>query len=398
MLSLPGFLECAYYHRAWMNEMTAAFAAVIRKEPRNMSPHFYHFRVAVLTMTGLLVGFATAQDRESLKNPIYRVNNSGTTRVVPVATAVLPTRLAVVEPTPVPTSTKPDIKATADLAAAVKNSSASPVAAKTETVDKLASRAPITVPKPLHKPTPAETLGYAVSDAQLVLTHIKSNIRDYTCDFVKRERIGDELMPVEKIDLRVRNRMIENGNTKVPFSVYMKFRAPRESRNREILFVEGANNGKLLAKEGGARGKWLPSVWLRPDGPFAMKSSRYSISEVGMQRLAERLIESAGENKTPNLCKIKYIRGAKVNSRNCSYLEVVRDDRQPGPLGPNNIYLVQIFIDEQLKLPVRYAAYDWPTESGGKPRVLEEYTYQNIKLNVGLTDRDFSKDNPQYNF
>ena len=58
------------------------------------------------------------------------------------------------------------------------------------------------------------------------------------------------------------------------------------------------------------------------------------------------------------------------------------------------------FIDTGLMIdpPVRYAAYGWPAVPGGEPQLLEEYTYFNITLNVGLTDEDFSPDNPNYNF
>ncbi len=37
-------------------------------------------------------------------------------------------------------------------------------------------------------------------------------------------------------------------------------------------------------------------------------------------------------------------------------------------------------------------------QPGGQPQLLEEYTYLNVKLNVGLTDADFDDKNPEYNF
>jgi len=345
-------------------------------------------RAGLLALFACIASVAGGQDRESLKNPVHRINNGAVAGAAEMAVNIAPpVQLAVVELSPVPTSNHPINSLAAPRAAAT----VLPVA---ERVDKVASLAAVTS----VEPTPRDILGHAVSDSQLILTHIKTNIKDYTCTFLKRERIDGVLSPVERIELKVRNRVVENGSTVVPFSVYMKFRGPKECRNREILFVEGANNGKILAKEGGTRGRWLPSVWLRPDGSFAMKSSRYPISQVGMQRLTERLIESAQCNDSPHLCKIKYITGAKVGSRSCSYLEVIRDKRKPGPIGPNNIYLVQIFFDEKMQIPVRYAAYDWPEDAGGKPQILEEYTYQNVKLNVGLSNRDFDKNNPNYNF
>ena len=57
-----------------------------------------------------------------------------------------------------------------------------------------------------------------------------------------------------------------------------------------------------------------------------------------------------------------------------------------------------MFIDKELNVPIRYAAYGWPEKKGGKPTLEEEYTYLNMKLNVGLTDADFNHENPKYNY
>ncbi len=288
-------------------------------------------------------------------------------------------------------------EATAEMAAAepraTVNSTATSAAPAAEISVASREMPPIKPPQP----TPGEILGQAVTDAQMVLNHIDTSVKDYVCHFVKRERIDGELLPVERIRLKVRNARVENGK-QIPFSVYMKFLAPPEVKNREILYIQGHNNGKMLAKEGGTKGRFLPSVWLTPTCGLAMKENRYPITEVGFKRLTERLIESAIENESVDECQVKYLRGAKVNGSTCTYLEVVRKNPKPGPLGPNNIYLAQVFMDEQLKIPVRYAAYDWPSQPGGSPEVVEEYTYQNVKLNVGLTDEDFSKDNSTYRF
>ena len=61
-------------------------------------------------------------------------------------------------------------------------------------------------------------------------------------------------------------------------------------------------------------------------------------------------------------------------------------------------HLARIFVDDQLDVPVRYAAYWWPKNEGGAPQLLEEYTYTDLKLNVGLTDQDFDRANPEYQF
>ena len=60
--------------------------------------------------------------------------------------------------------------------------------------------------------------------------------------------------------------------------------------------------------------------------------------------------------------------------------------------------MARIYLDDQLNLPIRYEAYDWPDQPGDKPVLLEEYTYVNLKINQGLTDADFDVHNPQYGF
>ena len=51
-----------------------------------------------------------------------------------------------------------------------------------------------------------------------------------------------------------------------------------------------------------------------------------------------------------------------------------------------------------MNVPIRYAAYSWPKDPGGKPVLEEEYTYLDVKLNVGLGEIDFDPDNPGYDF
>ena len=64
---------------------------------------------------------------------------------------------------------------------------------------------------------------------------------------------------------------------------------------------------------------------------------------------------------------------------------------------PFEFHKAQVFIDDELNVPVRYVAYDWP-RGGQEPELQEEYTYINIKLNVGLKDIDFSPENPAYKY
>ncbi len=60
--------------------------------------------------------------------------------------------------------------------------------------------------------------------------------------------------------------------------------------------------------------------------------------------------------------------------------------------------MTRLFVDDELRLPIRYEAYEWPTKAGEQPPLAEEYTYLNLKFNNGFTDADFDTKNPNYRF
>ncbi len=139
------------------------------------------------------------------------------------------------------------------------------------------------------------------------------------------------------------------------------------------------------------------SVWLKPDGTLAMQGNRYPITEIGLETLVVRLIEKGNRDKqngSPEECLVEFRKNAKINDRVCTMLQV----SHPQPRDYYDFYIARIFIDDEYNVPVRYAAYSWPSRPGGGPELIEEYTYLNLKLNPGLTDQDFDYHNPEYNF
>jgi hypothetical protein len=226
------------------------------------------------------------------------------------------------------------------------------------------------------------------------LERIRRDIRDYTCTIAKRERVGDVLNDYEYMFAKIRNRKEVDGREVVPFSVYLSFLKPAEIKGREVIFVAGQNEGKLCAHEGGTKGKWLPTVWLVPNGPFAMRGQRYPITELGIENLVLKLLEKGETLRKFNDLDVKFYQNAKVNGRSCTCIQLMHPEKQPG----QDFHVARIYIDDELRLPIRYEAYDWPKTQGGKPELLEEYTYIDIKMNVGLSDSDFDPKNANYAF
>ncbi len=61
-------------------------------------------------------------------------------------------------------------------------------------------------------------------------------------------------------------------------------------------------------------------------------------------------------------------------------------------------FLAQIYIDVERLIPLKFASFSWPKTPDAAPELLEEYTYQDLKTNIGLNDADFDTKNPAYGF
>jgi hypothetical protein len=213
---------------------------------------------------------------------------------------------------------------------------------------------------------------------------INANIHDYTCTMIKRERIDGKLNDPEYMFVKVRHQ---------PFSVYLYFLKPTDIAGREVLYVDGRNDGKLTAHE--AKGiKAHFTVSILPTSALAMEGNRYPITQLGIKNLTNRLIEVAEHDKQFGECTVDYRKNAKVNDRVCTIIEVTH----PVPRRNFLFYKARVYVDDQLNVPIRYEAYNWPKTQGGPPELDEEYTYLNMKTNVGLTDADFDPRNGTYHF
>ncbi|OHB80271.1 MAG: hypothetical protein A2W31_16045 [Planctomycetes bacterium RBG_16_64_10] len=235
-----------------------------------------------------------------------------------------------------------------------------------------------------HPLMPALRLAYDVR------AHIVREVKDYSCVLIKRERVDGQLLGHQYLFAKIRHEQVRAGRVVTPFSVYLHFLSPLRLRGREVLYVKGQNDGKLIARKGGPRFSYV-TVSLDPLNESAMKGNRYPITEIGIQNLVERLIEVGHEemkqDPASQHCEVKFFDQAKVCGRECfsiriGYPEEEREQR---------FHFVRIYVDKELRVPIRYEAYDFPEVAGGAAKLLEEYTYRDLKLNIGLTDEDFQR-------
>ena len=218
------------------------------------------------------------------------------------------------------------------------------------------------------------------------LARFESTVDDYTGTVIKRERIGGTLGTEAKMDFKIRARKKEGDKVVRPLHVYLKFTEPWLTRGREVIWVENANDGKLIAPR-----RWFKRTWggrvslvLYLDS-LAMMGNKYPITEIGLGKLVEKLIEKGERDKKVGPCEVKIEDGFEVAGRRCQRIEVTH----PTPDPRFDFHMAQIFIDSERMIPLRYAAYMWPEKPGAPPPLEEEYTYVNVQLNVGLKDYRF---------
>jgi hypothetical protein len=198
----------------------------------------------------------------------------------------------------------------------------------------------------------------------------------YTAVFHKQERVKGWLKTKETVYLKF----------KKPFNVYMKW-IEDPGKGREILYVDGWNNNRILLRDPGFLGVVIMN--LRPQGPIAMNGSRHPVTDVGL----EHMVKMFGDNLRRGLRsgELEYRRGKEgtVYGRRIQPVELIF------PRDPRNGYYCYrciISLDIEKRLPIRVQVFDW------EDRLIEDYGYEDLMLNARLTDADFDPRNPQYRF
>jgi hypothetical protein len=177
-----------------------------------------------------------------------------------------------------------------------------------------------------------------------------------------------------------------------PRSIYFRFEAPY--KGREAIFVEGRNGGKILAHDVGFTKFLAGTLELETDSSRAMEDNRHPITEAGIGPLIDTVARRWTAELSSDESVIVFDANMTIGSRHCQLVEAIHTRRQ----ADFQFYKVRLFIDSELNLPIRFEGYDWPTEQGAPGDLAEEYSYIDLKLNVGLGNADFDACNRRYAF
>lgn len=211
---------------------------------------------------------------------------------------------------------------------------------------------------------------------------VMAKIKDYEAIFTKREMIRGRLMQ-QQTQIRFRQQ---------PFSVYMKFLRP--NAGREILYIHGQNNNQLMAHEGSGISALVGTVSLATNGSEALKENRYPITMIGISNMLELIIKQWETESQFGEINVQYYPEASIGKVKCQVIEVTH----PRPRRQFKFQKTRLYIDKETNVPIRVENYSFPTQPGQQSPLAEEYTYTNIRTNIGLSEIDFSRKNPKYKF
>jgi hypothetical protein len=228
-----------------------------------------------------------------------------------------------------------------------------------------------------HTASSIERAGLLLAEARASF----ARVRDYTGTLVRQERIGGQLQPEQFIDFRIRQQ---------PYSVCLKWTAPNQLAGQEAIFVTGKNNNEIRAKGSGILAV-AGYVSLPTNDPRVMRKSRHAITETGIGNMLDVISRSYEiERRLPaNQVKVAFA-DYSFQQRPCTRMELT-----------HLVYSAQlycyrcvVYVDHELKFPVRVEVYDWPAANGNpNGELLECYSYINLRFNLGLTDAAF--ENPE---
>jgi len=241
--------------------------------------------------------------------------------------------------------------------------------------------------------TVASTMDEVLAIAESTLAHMRKNLDGYTATMVKQEMIDGALTePTEmamKLHCRHRGGKVDDSE---PMRVYLRFNQPADVNGREVIWAEDLYDGKLVVHEAGLMG--FMTVYLDPTGMIAMRGQRHPISEIGLTKLVQKLIERGEVDRKNPAVTVSITRNLVLDDHQCELIVVTR--KQPSGT-ENDFSRAEICFDKDRQLPLRYTAYGWGKD-GAAPPILESYTYTNIDTTVQLSEADFDPKNPSYRF
>jgi len=220
------------------------------------------------------------------------------------------------------------------------------------------------------------TDGIVIDAAQFQSTLLGNyaKMKDYTCVMHKQERIKGKLQPFMNMYTKFRK----------PGDIYMKW-LPGPKEGREILFRQGHYNDKVIAHDGGFAD--FITVKLDPNGSMVKGDTNHDIAETDLGHTARTIVQNLHRGLVNNEIKLQFNGLQRVGGKD---VYVVESWTVKGK-GYYSYHSINAH-DVETGLPIRTVNYD------ENDQLFESFEWRDFTPNVGLTDADFDRDNPEYKF
>jgi len=215
---------------------------------------------------------------------------------------------------------------------------------------------------PLNSTAPAPPVTW------IEITSAYERLNDYVCIYEKEEKA------------------ISNGESQAirfsfrkPFDVRMDWLNDKGVVDQTAVYRQGFNDGKVLARQSGLMGVLSGKLRLDPNDPLALSDSKHPITEAGFGKIIERAARDAEDTRIAT----HFVSEEVLNGRAAFKFEfTAKEKADVNGLGGARKAL--IWIDRELKLPVKVELYD----DGGV--LLERHRFTDIKVNAKLADKVFA--------
>ncbi len=196
-----------------------------------------------------------------------------------------------------------------------------------------------------------------------------SRVNDYSCILHRKDVVNGTLKEHSDVLFQY----------KKPSRFYMKWLKYK----LEAIYAEGKYDNKMVI-HGGLLFKFL-SIAVDPEK--ARKYSRHTLPEADIGHILELIETNYRKAEADKDASMVFEQDEMLDQRTTWLFKAVfpADRDYYG-------HIIHINIDKELHLPIKIKVQGW------KDELLEEYYYEDLKVNVGLTEEDFDVNNKKYKF
>lgn len=204
-----------------------------------------------------------------------------------------------------------------------------------------------------------------------------ATIVDYSCQFIKQERIRGKIRDEQVVRVEFRER---------PFSVDMQW-IKNPGRASRVCYVAGrwVENNRPMAhiEPSGFLGLLVPAVKRDIHGAEALAESRRTIDQFGFKNTLDLIIQYSEQARAEATLVLNFKGIETFRDRKC----FVFDRLLPytGETGRYPDRRLLVYIDHEWRVPIGVLTY---ADDKGRD-LLGRYEFSDLKFNIGLTDRDF---------